>query len=153
MTNKDEASPRQRILMEQRWEKVRADCAYERCQPEYRFHAAGCPRRAQRTKLTDLNTGEVHDVTIVHSDVTPVREATSLTQAQLDEIFAAQAKAQKSSAFPEQEDTWSRWERGVFEERFPEAERFVSLADRTATTPETETAPARPWWKRVFRRG
>ena len=73
MTNKDEASPRQRVLMEQRWAKAREDCPAGECVPASRFHIAGCERRTQKVKVTNLNTGAVAEATIVHSDVRAVK--------------------------------------------------------------------------------
>lgn len=45
MSEKDKANPRQRITMEERWEKAREMCAAGICQPSYRFHVQGCERR------------------------------------------------------------------------------------------------------------
>lgn len=47
MSEKDEASPEQRVTMEQRWDDARKDCAAGSCDPAYRFHAKGCERRAE----------------------------------------------------------------------------------------------------------
>lgn len=135
MTKKDEASPRQRQIMEERWEKARADCAYERCDPAYRFHAAGCPRRAQKVKVTNLNTGVISEATIVHSDVRAVKDVL--------------ADHDKQAVRLEPEENWSGWEKGLFEDRIEETHQPYKFP---LVTP-SEAAPARPWWKFWGRRG
>lgn len=179
MSKKDEASPRQRITMEQRWDDARRDCAYERCNPAYHFHAAGCPRRTQKIKVTNLNTGVESEAIIVHIDTRAVKDvladhdkqavrlepvpATSLTQAELDEIFAAQ-QAGQVVIVPQEDENWSRWERGVFEERFendqhkelhrPGIEKAREYYDKhDSITGKPLETPARPWWRFWGRRG
>lgn len=180
MTNKDEASPRQRIIMEQRWEKARQDCAEGVCCVDNaKWHVSGCPRRKQRIKVTNLNTGVESEATIMHSDARAVKNvladhdkqavrlepvpATSLTQAELDEIFAAQ-QAGQVVIVPQEDENWSRWERGVFEERFeadqhkelhrPGIEKAREYYDKhDSITGKSLETPARPWWRFWGRRG
>lgn len=73
MSEKDKASPRQRQIMEQRWANARKACGEGSCHANYRFHVAGCERRAQKVKVTNLNTGVTSEATIVHSDVRAVK--------------------------------------------------------------------------------
>lgn len=136
MSKKDEASPRQRVSMEQRWDDARRDCAYERCNPVYHFHAAGCPRRAQKVKITNLNTGVESEATIVHSDARAVKNVL--------------ADHDKQAVRLEPEENWSRWEKGLFEDRMPVIEVPAQL---DTTGPGNGVAPARPWWKFWGRRG
>jgi hypothetical protein len=131
--------------MEVRWFLARQACKEDVCDPAYAFHAAGCPRKVQKVKVTNLNTGVTSEATLVHSDVRAVKEV-------LD-----QHKKQAVRLEPEQTE-WSRWERGLFEERNPEEEYRkthasgwgspdVSISYTDSRRNEKPEAPARPWWK------
>lgn len=172
MSEKDKANPRQRITMEERWEKARRDCAYERCEPAYRFHAAGCPRRTQKVKVTNLNTGQTSEATIVHGEfravkdvldqhekqavklepvvpgVVVVKDVNDLTQDELDEM--ARVKNEGGvllipEALDFDKEYWDAFERG-------EPGARDQIQPPTTYMPP-EPAPARPWWKFWGRRG
>jgi hypothetical protein len=141
MTNKDEASPRQRQIMEQRWAKAKVDCPAGTCPPASRFHVAGCERRQQKVKVTNLNTGEVVDATIDHSDDRAVKDV-------LD-----QHEKQAVRMEPAGEEYWDAFERGMAEARPPARGYGSPDVSVSYTDSHRNEAPARPWWKFWGRRG
>lgn len=156
MSKKDEASPRQRQIMEARWAKAREECPAGTCVPSSRFHVAGCTRRTnrmvtlapeQKVKVTNLNTG-------VTSEATTVKEALDTNNKQA--ILLEPRKAEPED-FPQ--EYWNQFERG-----YPAARYSYGGVAEQQDVPETETsippilgsqetAPARPWWKFWGRRG
>lgn len=139
MTEKDKASPRQRLIMEERWAKARKECPAGTCAPSSRFHVSGCPRKQARVPreslvVTNLNTGET-------SKATTVKDAMD---------------ANDKQAILLEPEPWSDFERGqnreLFEPRIHPAREYYDNHD-SVTGERLETTPARPWWKRVFSRG
>lgn len=162
MTNKDEASPRQRQIMEQRWAKAKVECPAGTCVPASRFHIAGCERRQQKILVTNLNTGEVVDATIDHSNPRAVKQVLDQHEKQAVHLEPVARVVDLPNdggkllipAEVEMPEDWSRWERGVFEERFDEdRELHLEPAQLDHTGPGNGQAPARPWWKFWGRRG
>lgn len=157
MTNKDEASPRQRIIMEQRWAKAREECPAGTCIPASRFHIAGCERRRahnngqnvtvtpegvvypeQKVKVTRLETGETSTETIDHSDPHSMKKI-------LDQH-------EKKAVLLEPQGFWNpdshRWEHAHYS--------YGGYAEQIPVPPlppVPESAPTRPWWKFWGRRG
>jgi hypothetical protein len=150
MTKKDKASPRQRQIMEERWANARKACGEGSCQPNYKFHMQGCTRRdnkavtlpAQKVLVTNLVTGEVVDASIDHSDARAVKNV-------LEDHDKQAVRLE-----PQEDENWSRWEKGLFEDRMPviETQDDVIPPPGPAYLPP-EPAPVLPWWKRIFRRG
>lgn len=159
MTKKDEASPRQRQIMEARWAKAREECPAGTCVPSSRFHIAGCQRRSRvlslppdvKVKVTNLNTGAT-------SEATTVREA----------MDANGKQAVHLDPLDFDKEYWDQFERGQRRElTTPRIIPVPKPEDVRALTPdekairdtfldklERETAaPARPWWKFWGRRG
>jgi hypothetical protein len=162
MTNKDEASPRQRQIMEQRWAKAREDCPAGTCTPVSRFHIAGCERRQQKIKVTNQNTGVVSEATIDHGDFRAVKEVLDQHEKQavrMEPIARAidlpddGGKLLIPAGMDFDQEYWSQFERGMAEARPPargygSPDVSVSYADSRRSE-----APARPWWKFWGRRG
>lgn len=157
MTNKDEASPRQRVLMEQRWAGVRKRCAEHSCDPDHRMHTAGCKRRAgrealQAVKVTNLNTG-------VTSEATTVKEATDANEkhaVKLEPLLIPEELVfPKDTGYAFDQTYWDSFERGQNRELY--RPRVMPNRDPDLVTyPGMEPypqAPARPWWKFWRRRG
>lgn len=142
MSKKDEASPRQRIIMEQRWAKAREECPAGTCVPASRFHIAGCTRRADRkVTITNMVTGQVTEAELKFGDVAPLREA---LKAQNNQAALLEPSGDN---FPQ--EYWDATE-ARFVEYTPEPDRIERLRehyDNHDTSAEMETAPARPWWK------
>jgi hypothetical protein len=173
MSKKDEASPRQRQIMEARWAKARAECPAGTCVPSSRFHVAGCTRRTnrmvtlapeQKVTVTNLNTGETSKAATVREGMDAndkqailLEPVIALTQEEVDSL----AKEDRLIPIPQEmhfpQEAWTPFEKGqraeLFEPRIQprQDQRLVIPAEPDMPLPEP--APARPWWKFWGRRG
>lgn len=165
MTNKDEANTPQRLRMEQRWAKAREECPAGTCVPASRFHVQGCTRRdnrkvtlapeaGQKTKVTNLVTGETREVTILPSDGNAMKNVLKEQGGQATRLEPA------CKDFPE--EYWDVTEARFLTIPVPRTEdvRALTLEEeemRTSLLAKLEQAlmpaPARPWWKFWGRRG
>lgn len=155
MTNKDEASPRQRKTMEQRWAVARLNCADGVCDPAYRLHVSGCARRTQKVKVTNLNTGVVSEATIVHGEFRAVKDVLDANEKQAVRLE------------PLDQEYWDEFEKGepgarikALREHYDNNDTSAEMARDVFTNVVSDgwgdasvAAPARPWWKFWGRRG
>lgn len=162
MTNKDEASPRQRQIMEERWKKAREDCPAGKCLPASRFHVAGCERRTQKVKVTNLNTGVTSEATIRHWDGNAVKDVLDQYEKQAVKLTPLHEEV----TFPGDE-YWDEFEKGepgarikALREHYDNNDTSAEMARDVFTNAVPDgwgdasvAAPARPWWKFWGRRG
>jgi hypothetical protein len=143
MVKKNEASPETRVNMAARWEKARADCALEVCEPEKRFHAKGCDRRrafvAGDKKAAD----------------TPPADASFPPAAPLAGLLT-QAEAEK---IPDVEKYVVSYETSPLDRRSPYHVKLTAdeqdMRNKLMQRLEKDMippAPARPWWQ-FWKRG
>lgn len=161
MTKKDEASPRQRQIMEARWAKAREECPAGTCVPSSRFHVSGCPRKQVRIPreslvVTNLNTGETSKAATVKDAMDANDKQAILME---PEPWTPFEKGQRTELFepriipvPKPEDV-----RALTPDEEAKREQLVRKIESDLVVypglEQYQQAPARPWWKFWGRRG